>query len=188
MRLQDEDRADIEASLAGDGGAYEHLVKRYEAQVAAQMWRFSRDPAVCEELVQDVFVEAYFSLATYRGRAPFLHWLKRIATRVGYRHWKKKSREKLLVPLHTFNEAEAPGDTMNPSTAAATLHHLLSRLRPADRLVMTLIYFDGCSTEEIAERMGWNRGMVKMRAHRARKKLREIAERENLAERLGWTH
>jgi DNA-directed RNA polymerase specialized sigma24 family protein len=53
---------------------------------------------------------------------------------------------------------------------------------------MTLIYFEGCSTEEVAERMGWNRGIVKMRAYRARKKLREIAERENLAEELGWTH
>ena len=187
MGLYDEDRADIQASLAGDGGAYERLIKRYEARVAAQMWRFTRDPAVCEDLVQDVFVEAYSSLATYRGDAPFLHWLKRIATRVGYRHWKKKSREKLLVPLENLDEAESRGGPQQPSAAADILHHLLSRLRPADRLVMTLIYFEGSSTEEIAARMGWSRGRVKMHAYRARKKLREIAERENLAEELGWT-
>jgi len=49
------------------------------------------------------------------------------------------------------------------------------------------MYFDGCSTAEVAERMGWNRAMVKMRAYRARRRLKEIAAHEHLLERLGWT-
>jgi RNA polymerase sigma-70 factor (ECF subfamily) len=151
------------------------------------MWRFSRDPAVCEELVQNVFVEAYFSLKSYRGKAPLLHWLRKIAVRVGYRYWKEQAKTKASVPLHEFDAiATEETDAVDPSAAAAVLHALLARLRAADRLVLTLMYFEQCSTNEIAERMGWSRAMVKMHALRARKKLRAIAESENLLEKLGW--
>jgi len=79
------DAADIRDSLAGDGDAYGRLVERYQQPIAAAMWRFTRDRRQWEELVQDVFVEGYLSLGTYSARAPLLHWLRRIATRVGYR-------------------------------------------------------------------------------------------------------
>ena len=65
---------------------------------------------------------------------------------------------------------------------------LLARLPVEDRLVLTLMYFEQNSTKDIAKRMGWTRAMVKMRAHRARKKLKAIAESENLLEKLGWIH
>ena len=188
MQSQDADHRDIQACLSGDGRAYERLVRRYEARVAAQMWRFSRDPDVHEELVQEVFVEAYFSLRRYRGDAPLLHWLRRIATRAGYRFWKKQARDRKGMSIEAF---ESPGvedqDPAEPEVAASLLHALLAQLKPADRLVLTLMYLDECSTHGIAERTGWNRAMVKMRAHRARKKLRKIAERDKVWERLGWT-
>ncbi len=61
------------------------------------MTRFTRDERMLEELVHDVFVEAYFSLDGYRGDAPFEHWLQRIATRVGYRYWTRRGREPATV-------------------------------------------------------------------------------------------
>jgi RNA polymerase sigma-70 factor (ECF subfamily) len=153
------------------------------------MWRFSRNPGVCEELVQEVFVEAYFSLKSYRGQAPFLHWLRTIGTRVGYRFWKEQKKTKALLPLTDFDIIEKKdADAVDSSVAAELLHSLLARLPRADRLVLTLMYFEQYSTREIAEQMGWNRAMVKMRALRARKKLKTIAERENLLEKLGWMH
>ncbi|MHC4568866.1 MAG: RNA polymerase sigma factor, partial [Planctomycetota bacterium] len=79
-------------------------------------------------------------------------------------------------------------DTIDPSVAAEVLHSLLARLPRADRLVLTLMYFEQCSTRDIAEQMGWSRAVVKMRAFRARRKLKTIAERENLLEKLGWIH
>jgi len=151
------------------------------------MWRFSRNQTVCEELVQEVFVEAYFSLKNYRGQAPFLHWLRKIATRVGYRFWKEQTRGKHRLPLADFDAIESTeADSIDPFEAAQMLHSLLARLPQSDRLVLTLIYFEQCSTKEIAERMGWTRAMVKMRAFRARKKMKEIAESEMLLEKLGW--
>ena len=170
------DPGDIAASLNGDGEAYARVVQHYQDQVAAQMWRFTRDPAVLEELVQDVFVEAYLSLKGFRGRAPFLHWLRRVATRVGYRYWKsqvrKRDREEVLRET-SLNLATAPEDP-TPSEAAEALYGLLARLPPPDRLVLTLFYFAECDTNEIASRTGWNRTLVKVRLHRARKKLKAL--------------
>lgn len=185
------DWLDVTASVQGDQDAYERLVRRYERQITGLLWRFTRDAVQCEELVQQVFVEAYFSLKTYRGDAPLLHWLRRIATRTGYRFWREKAKEPQELPLPDFDimeqiEAEQE-DSIDPSEAAAVLHALLARLPADDRLVLTLLYFDRCGTQEIAERMGWSRAKVKTQALRARRKMKEIAEREHLLEKLGWT-
>ena len=77
---------------------------------------------------------------------------------------------------------------MDPATASEIVEALLSELKPPDRLVLTLQYFDGCSMKEIADRMNWNEAMVKMRAYRARNKLRTIAKRRGLVEKLQWTN
>jgi RNA polymerase sigma-70 factor (ECF subfamily) len=172
--VAEEDRGDIQGVLAGDEEAFARIVRRYQAVIAAQMRRFSRDPADVEELVQCVFIEAYGSLANFRGRAPLLHWLRRIATRVGYRFWKQEGRERRgRASLAARRETPAPlAEPPGPGEAARLLHGLLGRLPPAERLVLTLHYFEGCSTREIAERTGWSRAWVKVRAFRARRRLR----------------
>jgi RNA polymerase sigma-70 factor (ECF subfamily) len=189
--VENADSLDVAASLAGDDEAYGRLVRRYEKQITGLLWRFTRDPAQCEELVQQVFVEAYFSLKTYRGDAPLLHWLRRIATRTGYRFWRKKAREPRKMALPQSDSIERIAirneDRIDPSEAAAVLHALLARLPAPDRLVLTLMYFEDCRTKQIAERMGWTQAKVKTRALRARRRIKEIAEREHLLEKLGWT-
>ena len=184
--VDDTDRRDIAAVLGGDEESFARLIRRHQPAMAGLMWRFTRDAARCEELVQDVFVEAWFGLDGYRGEAPFEQWLRRIATRVGYRFWKDRSRRAAQAPLGKIDPA-APATDLDPAAAGAAVHTLLSRLPPAERLVITLMYFDGCGTREIAARTGWNRAMVKMRAYRARRRLKAIAQREHLLEKLGWT-
>ncbi len=174
----EEDRKDIAESLAGNGEGYARLVRRYQDRVAAQMWRFTRDAVVLDQLVQDVFVEAYLSLKGFRGRAPFLHWLRRIATRVGFHYWKSQARieEREEALKETNLNLTAAPKTLTPSEAADKLHQLLGKLPPADRLVLTLFYFEDCDVKEIAARSGWNRALVKVRLHRARKKLKALLE------------
>jgi RNA polymerase sigma-70 factor (ECF subfamily) len=186
--VEDNDSRDIQASLAGDEESYERLVRRYEPQIAKMMWRFSRCPEQCVELVQDVFVQAYFSLPGFRAEAPFEHWLKRIATRVGYRFWKQQGRVDKPLPLGDMDPAAQTSEAMDPELASEIVESLLGELKPPERLVLTLQYFESCSMKEIAERMGWNEAMVKMRAYRARKKLRTIAKRRGLMEKLQWTN
>lgn len=168
---------DIRQSRKGDSDAYRRLVERHQDHVAGIMWRFSRDLRVHEELVQDVFVEAYMSLAGYRRKAPFAHWLARIATRVGYRYWKIKARrrETDVFTLEQWDRLpDEPAEQMDPGQAAALVHSLLGRLRPRDRLVLTLRYLEGCDVAETAHRTGWTKSMVKVQTLRARKKLENL--------------
>src|SRR5687768_12620713 len=82
--------ADVCAAVRGDSDAYVRIIRRYQNVLARRMLRFTRNRADLEVLVHDTFVEAYFSLKRYRGDAPLENWLQRIATRVGYRFWKRQ--------------------------------------------------------------------------------------------------
>ena len=168
---------DVRQSRQGDSEAYRRLIERHQEHVGGILWRFSRDRMVHEELVQDVFVEAYMSLRSYSGRAPFEHWLSRIATRVGYRYWKQMARrhETENFTVEEWDRvADEPDEQMDPSEAASLVHRLLAQLPPRDRLVLTLRYLEECDVAETARRMGWTRGMVKVQALRAKKKLEKL--------------
>jgi RNA polymerase sigma-70 factor (ECF subfamily) len=168
---ENSDQALIDACMTHDNNSFAKLVERYEAAVTGILWHFTRDRLVLEELVQDTFVEAYFSLRRFRKGAPFLPWLRTIATRVGYRKWRQR-RQDLTREARL---AERPRPTLpRPSDTAEYVYRVLELLDPKDRLVLTLQYFEGCSTKEIAERMGWTLATVKVRAFRARKKLRAL--------------
>jgi len=185
--VENNDCNDIRACLHGDSEAFERLVRRHQGHIARLMWRFVRDRTECERLVQDVFVEAYFSLKSYKGKAPFLHWLRKIGTRVGYRFWKEQGKAKRFLPLQDFDSIEVHEKrSIDAGKASEILHCLLARLPGPERLVLTLMYFEDCGTREIAQRTGSSRAAVKMRALRARRKIKQIAERENLVEKLGW--
>jgi len=173
-----EDVLDINACLNGNQEAYARLVQRYERLIANQMWRFTRDQTILEELVQEVFVEAYTSLPGFKGKSPFLHWLRRIATRVGYRFWKNKARAKERQEQFNQNPTEVTPDynVATPSEAGEFVAGLLDELPPGERMVLTLLYFEEWSTQEIADHMGWTRSLVKVRAFRARKKLKTMLE------------
>jgi RNA polymerase sigma-70 factor (ECF subfamily) len=182
---------DVRQSLQGDPEAYRRLIKRHQEYIGRVLWRFSRDRRVHEELVQDVFVEAYLSLGRYRGKAPFVHWLSRIATRVGYRYWKQIDRQKNRESFTLEEWDQLPCDSGEKidtshaaaSHAAALVHRLLGQLPPRDRLVLTLRYLEECDVAETAQRTGWTKSMVKVQTWRARNKLEKLfteAEKENI--------
>lgn len=182
------DLADVNATLDGDEDAYASIVERHNVTIQKQMRNFSRDPAVVEELTQDVFVEAYIGLAKFRGDAPFRHWIARIATLIGYKHWKKRDKEKRVVALTEGMDPPAREETgaTDPEAAARLLFELLATLPADDRLAMTLMYLENLNQEEIARRMGWTRVMVAVRIYRAKQKLKKLGEKEPWKERLLW--
>ena len=168
---------DIRKSCQGDSDAYKRLIERHQEHVGRMLWRFSRDRTVHEELVQDVFVEAYLGLKSYRGKAPFEHWLSRIATRIGYRYWKQKERRKKNETFSLEEWDRLPDESeqeMDPVEAASLVHRLLAQLNPRDRLVLTLRYLEGCDVDETARRTGWTKSMVKVQTWRAKKRLQNL--------------
>ncbi len=176
--MQEIDGEDIQAARKGDEDAFGRLIERFEGSLARQMWRFTHDKRVLDDLVHDTFVEAFFSLPGFQGTAPFQHWLRRIATRVGYAYWKRKEQEKASVPLEDVWDRAAPAPSADGE--GANLFDLLEKLPPADRLVLTLQYYEECSSREIAERTGWREDAVRQRASRARTRLKAIAEAAGL--------
>jgi RNA polymerase sigma-70 factor, ECF subfamily len=169
--------SDLAKSRQGDGEAYARIIGNHQAQIARRMRSFAREPAIVEELVQEVFVNAYFSLAGFRGEGTFDAWLARIATRVGYRHWKRSRRRKDEVSRggDWWRElAEQRIDDLDPMTAGRLVQELLGQLPPRDRLVLLLVHVEGHSTAEAARLSGWSQTMIKVQAHRARRKLRAL--------------
>jgi RNA polymerase sigma-70 factor (ECF subfamily) len=172
----------IQRCQNGDREAFQHLVRKYQHQVAGIMWKFSREPVVHEELVQDVFVEAFTSLSNFRPQAPFFHWLARIAVRVGYRLWREQKQERkhpqvALEDWDQIAEARDDSDRLAAREAADLLHRLLGQLPPRDRLVLTLRFVEEHSVKETADLTGWSQTLVKVQTLRARGKLKKLFEK-----------
>ncbi len=189
LKIQDDapangcsDEVDIRQAQNGDQDAFRRIMERHQQHVSRLLWRFTRDKNSHEELVQESFVQAYLSLHTYRARAPFEHWLSRIATRAGYRFWKQSNRH-THVSLLDDDWDQLPQnqpDSMNPQQAAELVHNLMSKLPPRDRLVLTLRYLDQCSVKETAQRTGWTPSLVKVQTHRAKQKLKKLLENTDI--------
>ena len=177
-----QEQNDIRQSQDGDSDAYRRLIERYQAHIGKLLWRFTRDKTCHEELVQETFVQAYLSLRTYQARAPFEHWLSRIATRVGYRFWKEQAKHQHVSLLDNEWDNLTGSDVpeTDPQEAAELIHHLLSQLPPRDRLVLTLRFLEQCDIAETARRTGWNVAMVKVQTHRAIKKLKLLAKKADI--------
>lgn len=176
------DWSDCQQAVQGNSDAYERLVERYQGLVASQMWRFTRDKNVFEELVQNAFVEAYLSLSSYRGDGCFGNWLRKIAVRVGYKFWKDRARNQKTARLSDgewdrLESTESTLKSVEAAEAGAVVYTVLEQLPPRDRLVLTLLYIDGHSVAEAAGLVGWSQTMVKVQAFRARGKLKKLLER-----------
>ena len=168
------DRADIQASLGGDAEAFERLVRRHQQHVGNYLWRFTRDRNDYEDLVHTSFVEAYLSLPRFRGDGSFRGWLLTIATRVGYSYWKQRARLRQRQEVGLDYVLEPAAEAVQSNPALDDLEQALAKLPPRDRLVLTLLYLEERSVAEAAQLAGWSQTMVKVQAHRARAKLKQL--------------
>jgi RNA polymerase sigma-70 factor (ECF subfamily) len=169
----------VAAVLDGDDGAFAGLVGRHKRQVLRIAARFCRTPQELEELGQEIFLKAYADLGRYRGDAPFSHWLSRIAVRSCYDALRRRRREIDTLPLDDAAPYLADGSIPRKEDAEAArdlLSRALSCLRPAERLVITLLSLEERTVREVAALTGWTEVNVKVRAFRARRELKRILE------------
>ncbi len=137
-----------------------------------------------EDLAQVIFMKIFTKMDQFSGTVPFEHWVSRIAVNTCYNQlqaerirpelrWADLSEdeERVLESLVSHTEEL---DHPDQSLASRDLvDKLLSKLKPSDRLVINLIHLEGRSIEEIKQLTGWNISMIKVRAFRARHKLRK---------------
>jgi RNA polymerase sigma-70 factor (ECF subfamily) len=168
-------RGDAESQLVtdskgGDSQAFSELVRLHQRRVFRLAGRFFRHPEDVEEVAQETFLAAWRRLDTYKARAPFEHWLTRVCLNCRYARLRK---ERTTVPIET----DLPGPVPTPDVAV-DIERLLGRLPARDRFMLLLLDGEGWSVAEVAERLGWTRVNVKVRAHRARRRLRRELEQE----------
>ncbi len=88
------DAAECAVMRSSDPQAFARIIERYQGELARYLSRYTRCRATLEDLAQATFVEAFRGRHSYRGDAPLMHWLRVIATRVGYRHWRSAARDR----------------------------------------------------------------------------------------------
>lgn len=169
--IAEDERRLIAACRNGDTDAFAELVRLHQHRVFRLAGRFFRRPEDVEEMAQETFLAAWNRLHTYKARAPFEHWLTRVCLNCCYERLRRK--QPVVQDLDSGPEPSAPG---NDPSAGIEVERLLATLRPADRFILLMLDGEGWSVAEIAAKLGWSRVNVKVRAHRARKRLRELLE------------
>lgn len=167
--VADADAALVAECRRGREDAFGTLVRRHERRVFGLASRFFHRREDVEEAAQDTFLRAWSHLDSWRGDAPFEHWLTRICLNCCYRHVGRARHDDELPE-------QLPGRSDADPTAALEVRRLLRDLDPRDRFLLVLLEVEGWSVADIAKRLGWSRANVKVRAFRARRRLRAKLE------------
>ena len=184
----------VEAALRNDDEAARELVRRLYPLVA-KLARAHRPRRTAEEdLCQMIFIKVFQKLSQFSGKVPLEHWVSRIAVntclnqieaekaRPEIRYADLSEEEQVVVEnLATSARELAPDERL---ASRQLVEHLLGLLKPVERLAIDLLYLQGRSVEEIRKITGWSVALIKVRAFRARQKMKDqlakISVRENL--------
>jgi RNA polymerase sigma-70 factor (ECF subfamily) len=172
-----------------DPGASRELVEHCQALVW-KLVRAHRSRSIPDEdLAQEVFLKLFSRLDRYEPRdgIPFEHWLSRLAVRTCLDALRTERRRPQPADpplseaagewLETLRRDDASPPIDEVLAARELVDALLASLPPKDRLVLTLLDMEERSVAEVSAITGWSRSLVKVRAFRARRRLRAVVER-----------
>jgi RNA polymerase sigma-70 factor, ECF subfamily len=173
----------IQAVLRGETASFEPLVEKYSPRVFATARRYARRESEVEDIVQEVWLKAFQKLGSFRGEAPFEHWLMRLTVRTCYDFLRAHQRNR----ESSFSElSEAESDWLerfgqqpeateeNAVAAQALVARVFEQLSPSARLIINLLEIEDRTVKEISELTGWSIPLVKVRAFRARAEMRKV--------------
>lgn len=175
----------ISRILSGEINAFEILIEKYKNfvfTIAAKRIPYQD----IEEVAHEVFVRAYQSLSSYAFKKPFQHWLARIAVCCCCDYWRSRQKKESAVSslgeahlewlnhISSVSSQEEFKKEALKKEAGEILDLALNQLKAEDRLMLELYYFEQWSVKEISKMMDWSVPSVKIRAMRARIKLRKI--------------
>lgn len=176
----------IAAVLEGDAASFEPLVEKYSPRLFATARHYARRESEVEDIVQEVWLKSFQKLGSFRGDAPFEHWLMRLALRTCYDFLRnhRRNREDAFSELGESTEewldrlvSQPVGGDERADAARQLIARVLEKLSPPARLVITLLEIEDRSVKEISKLTGWSVPLVKVRAFRARREMREILAR-----------
>jgi RNA polymerase sigma-70 factor (ECF subfamily) len=182
----------IERLRAGEAAAFDHLVNERSADIYALLYRLTQDTEEARDLTQETFLQAFRSIAHFRGDADLRTWLYRIAVnqaRNRWRWWRRRRKGFTLSldstdEMHEISLASRLVDERAVDPEARTLAHereeillaAVGTLAPPYREVVVLRDVEGMSYEEVAATLEISVGTVKSRLSRGRMELRRKLE------------
>ncbi len=185
----EEDRELVRRAQKEDKQAFELLVMRHQSRVFAVAGGILRNREDVEDIAQQVFLKAYFSIKRFDQRAAFSTWLYKITVNECWDLLRKKkvrplvfeaelSEEQAQTYQASSEQSDGRPDTSERLAAQEQVEELMSCLDERDRTMLVLKEVLGFSVEEIAEMMEINANTVKVRLFRARQKITERARRK----------
>lgn len=173
-----------------DEAAFEEIVRRHSGRVFRIASKFFRQREAVEDAAQEIFLQAFSQLASYEERGSFEGWLSRIATNMCINILRSsKRRPEFTLSDLTKDENDWMGQRLtdmadpqhrsieNKVVAADLAEKLLEKMSPDDRAVLTFVDGNGFSIKEVAGMTGWSESNVKIRAMRARQRMRQAVEK-----------
>ncbi|MFB3815877.1 MAG: sigma-70 family RNA polymerase sigma factor [Terriglobales bacterium] len=175
----------VRAAKAGNIGAFEELVKRYDRNVFRIAQHITQNREDAEDVVQDAFLKAYGNLEQFQEQSKFYTWLVRIAVNEALMKLRRRRPERMVsldqevqteedtMPREVADWSPNPEQQYSQSELRDILSKTIQGLPASFRTVFVLRDVEGLSTEETAEALGLSIPAVKSRLLRARLQLRE---------------
>ena len=192
----DDDSSLVRRIVAGDRGAFELLMRRYNRRLYRLARAALRDATEAEDALQEAYLLAYRSMHQFRGDAAVATWLSRLVLNECLGRLRRNTRRQNVIPIAstatTDSEIEAvvdpdadqPDDSLDRAQIRKLIERKLDELPEAFRLVFALRCVEEMSVEEVAQTLGIPEATVRSRHFRARSLLREsLAQQIDLAER-----
>lgn len=172
----------VQAASQGNIAAFEETYNRHHRRVYSLCLRMLQNPAEAEDLTQDVFIQVYRKIGTFRGDSAFTTWLHRLTVNQVLMHFRKRS----LKFEKTTDEGETPVQvtlgTENPKKMSIidkiALENAIAQLPPGYKNVFVLHDIEGYEHEEVAKILGCAVGTSKSQLSKARLKLRKLLKKK----------
>jgi RNA polymerase sigma-70 factor (ECF subfamily) len=165
-------------AAAGDMQAFEQLYLLHQRRVYSICLRMTQNPSEAEDLAQEVFVQLFKKVGSFRGDAQFTTWLHRLTVNQVLMHFRKKSARREQTTDDGEMPAQAATGTERPEAMPVVdriaLEKAIAQLPPGYRAVFVLHDVEGYEHEEIARILGTATGTSKSQLHKARMKMRKL--------------
>ena len=178
---------------AGDGSmaAFEEIYKRHHRRVYSICLRMLQNTSEAEDLTQDVFIQLYRKIASFRGDSAFTTWLHRMTVNQVLMHFRKRTVK--------YEKTTEEGDTPDQMVAGTTdpnkmrivdkiaLDNAIEQLPTGYKNVFVLHDVEGYEHEEVARILGCSVGTSKSQLHKARLKFQNLLKRKPNPRIIGIT-
>ena len=176
-----DDQQYIDKVLQGDTNSFANLVDKYKDLVYSLVIKMTKNREEAEEISQDTFIKAFQNLEKFKGESKFSTWLYKIAYRTCLDTLKKNKNHRSNYDFNeiTLNQIKSTDSILNDlerKDRANVMKDCLDKLPSEERSILWMFYFDELSLKEIIEVTNLSEANLKVKLHRARKRLLSIVK------------